>query len=43
MLDESLTVLKNLEFWGELYDQEMNIPASIKTFDLEPYINTKFI
>jgi heme exporter protein A len=41
VLDESLTVLKNLEFWGELYDQEMNIPASIKTFDLEPYINTK--
>jgi heme exporter protein A len=39
ILDEDQTVLKNLEFWGKLYDQEINILAAIRTFSLEPYVN----
>jgi heme exporter protein A len=41
ILDEEQSVLKNLEFWGKLYDQEINILAAIKTFSLEPYIDTE--
>ena len=41
VLDEEQTVLKNLEFWGKLYDQEVNILAAIQTFSLEAHAHTK--
>jgi heme exporter protein A len=41
ILDKDQTVLKNLEFWGKLYNQEEKLLAAITTFSLEPYVDTE--